>query len=712
MQDSTPESLRHSQELENMNRAQLQARIRELGLKGMSKKTSHQMRLSLLAYQTALENQPKPSVLSSQDDNVSTVEFPGYPSTGAKSGTDEKIASTNLVESKEVTEEDACSKENAAENAAVLEKGTKRSSRRKAAKEVMGDCSANSITEAVLPEAVEGPATTANEEPADQKVASPVFEAVEEQRPPLVRTSARSTRGSRSKAATEKDAAVVEDPEKSVEKNTAPSLMEADIIPPKDAQPPSLYPEIPLSSDIANTETEIAKPKRGSRSKAATVQAAPAPAVNEQAINDIVEQMVTDQDLNDHCDDVSKNGKKDIGNDVHFADAASDRNTASPVADIASAAEPDVTLMTLNNSPEPRANLSVGERMPISAFLAENNFMILEAIFEKEELNDWTLVQELTVDTLRGMGVTAGTAIRFCLAVKKHFGDDSKGATPPGHVNISVSVDNIQSLMEELGSLSLGGAAPAPEKRRSATSVARPTTPLLTRLGKTETTTAAASHLPQRHPAKLDPLRKRVLATSVAPKPAPAVATPKRMSFATTSTVNSKSAMATTVVKPTVGVQAAASSRLSAPRASRVAGMKPDEKAKETTPEEEVVKKRRSVTSTGLSSTLVASTAASAARSVIKPAASSKFFAKSSVAFASNAEGNKSSVGTFQATPAKPRVSTRTTRSGVAAAKPKMPVLGTPKAPVGAVPPFFFFTTKPKETARETCGAKRRRDEP
>lgn len=57
----------------------------------------------------------------------------------------------------------------------------------------------------------------------------------------------------------------------------------------------------------------------------------------------------------------------------------------------------------------------------VSSFLAQNNMSHLTTLFRNQDLLDWAIVKELTVDTLRGLGLTAGSAIRFCLAVKGWF---------------------------------------------------------------------------------------------------------------------------------------------------------------------------------------------------------------------------------------------------------------------------------------------------
>ncbi|KAI9007343.1 hypothetical protein BC832DRAFT_539493 [Gaertneriomyces semiglobifer] len=103
----------------------------------------------------------------------------------------------------------------------------------------------------------------------------------------------------------------------------------------------------------------------------------------------------------------------------------------------------------------------------VTNFLAQNNMQHLTTLFRKEELMDWTLARELTVDTLRSMGVKTGSAIKYCLAVKQLFPElAEERATAP--LRLSVSVDSLQSLMDEMSSLSLTGrttAAGAPTSK-------------------------------------------------------------------------------------------------------------------------------------------------------------------------------------------------------------------------------------------------------
>ncbi|KAI8588774.1 hypothetical protein BDZ88DRAFT_420454 [Geranomyces variabilis] len=220
-----------------------------------------------------------------------------------------------------------------------------------------------------------------------------------------------------------------------------------------------------LSTDSSNVSAESA------------VAPPPADGAQATAIDEIVDQMVSDQALDDNCHRLT---------------------TPSPAqekAEIAPAAE-------LTKSP------LLADRPSLADFLAEKNFSILAPIFAREDLNDWTTVRAVSVDTLRSLGVTAGTAIRFCLAVKTLFGDDTSNpykSVNPGEVTFSISVDNVQSLMEELSSMSIAGAPlrPAllsrgisnlprrptsiesslpPRKRVAAIPTSKPGTPLVTKL--------------------------------------------------------------------------------------------------------------------------------------------------------------------------------------------------------------------------------------
>ncbi|KNC99826.1 uncharacterized protein SPPG_05200 [Spizellomyces punctatus DAOM BR117] len=107
------------------------------------------------------------------------------------------------------------------------------------------------------------------------------------------------------------------------------------------------------------------------------------------------------------------------------------------------------------------------QRVPsISNFLAQNNLSQLTTLFRREELTDWTVVRALTVDTLRSLGVTAGTAIRFRLALQELFPSEDVDRHTPRHVNLAISMDSLQALMDEMAGLSLG------EKRSSSEQVA------------------------------------------------------------------------------------------------------------------------------------------------------------------------------------------------------------------------------------------------
>ncbi|KAJ3182526.1 hypothetical protein HDU85_002624 [Gaertneriomyces sp. JEL0708] len=96
----------------------------------------------------------------------------------------------------------------------------------------------------------------------------------------------------------------------------------------------------------------------------------------------------------------------------------------------------------------------------VTNFLAQNNMQHLTTLFRKEELMDWTLARELTVDTLRSMGVKTGSAIKYCLAVKQLFPDLAEERAALS-LRLSVSVDSLQSLMDEMSSLSLTGRSTA-----------------------------------------------------------------------------------------------------------------------------------------------------------------------------------------------------------------------------------------------------------
>ncbi|KAJ3149716.1 hypothetical protein HDU86_006893 [Geranomyces michiganensis] len=219
--------------------------------------------------------------------------------------------------------------------------------------------------------------------------------------------------------------------------------------------------------------------------------AATLPSINgaqTSSLDDIVNQVVTDQALDDNCHRVM---------------------TPPPVAQTDAIAP----------AAEPMAGSSITERPFIASFLAERNFSVLVPIFAREELNDWTTVRALSVDTLRSLGVTAGTAIRFCLAVKTLFGNDTTDphkSVNPAEVTFSVSVDNVQSIMEELSNLSLAGAP----LKLAPSMLAR-----------------GISNLPRR-PASIEttaPPRKRVAAvptskpaTPLVPKSSPPAPTPRR----------------------------------------------------------------------------------------------------------------------------------------------------------------------------------------
>ncbi|KAJ3010319.1 hypothetical protein HKX48_007459 [Thoreauomyces humboldtii] len=240
--------------------------------------------------------------------------------------------------------------------------------------------------------------------------------------------------------------------------------------------------------------------------------------VSEQTINDIVEQTVTDQELSGLDQD-------------HGGEDAMEVDDAVP--EMAAAAEPEFVPNSIESahiSTEiKRSEFFDGDAMTIVKFLAQKDLSILEPIFQKEDINDWKVARALTVDTLRGMGVTAGTAIRFCLAVKEAFPNSvSAGLELNPRVSITVAVDNIQSLMEELGSLSLSagdkrrrvGETAGPEANRSSTSIQGASSSSTLRRPSSVQTNTTSSQLPQRLPANKEiPLRKRVVARSAAPKP-------------------------------------------------------------------------------------------------------------------------------------------------------------------------------------------------
>ncbi|TPX65170.1 hypothetical protein SpCBS45565_g05317 [Spizellomyces sp. 'palustris'] len=121
------------------------------------------------------------------------------------------------------------------------------------------------------------------------------------------------------------------------------------------------------------------------------------------------------------------------------------------------------------DTPPPSASEAVatqrGGAVPsISNFLAQNNLSQLTTLFRREELTDWTVVRALTVDTLRSLGVTAGTAIRFRLALKDLFPSEKVDSQTPRHVNLAISVDSLQALMDEMAGLSLSDKRSASEQ--------------------------------------------------------------------------------------------------------------------------------------------------------------------------------------------------------------------------------------------------------
>ncbi|KAJ3177416.1 hypothetical protein HDU87_004435 [Geranomyces variabilis] len=224
-------------------------------------------------------------------------------------------------------------------------------------------------------------------------------------------------------------------------------------------------------------------------SSAAEMAVAPPPVDEAQAsvIDEMVDQIVSDQALDENCH----------------------RFTTPPPAqenaEIAPAAEPTTSpLLT--------------DRPSVAEFLSEKNFSILVPIFAREDLNDWPTVRAVSVDTLRSLGVTAGTAIRFCLAVKTLFGQDTSDpykSVNPGEVTFSISVDNVQSLMEELSSMSIAGASLKPALFARGIS------------GLPRRPTSIESSLPPRKRVAAIPATKP--GTPVIPKLSPITSTPRRL---------------------------------------------------------------------------------------------------------------------------------------------------------------------------------------
>ncbi|KAJ3288387.1 hypothetical protein HK104_008197 [Borealophlyctis nickersoniae] len=115
--------------------------------------------------------------------------------------------------------------------------------------------------------------------------------------------------------------------------------------------------------------------------------------------------------------------------------------------------------------PESRLNRSksVAGGMSISNFLKQNNLDQLYTLLRKENLDDWTLLRAMTVADFKAIGVSAGMALRFILAMKQQFPDEEVATDTAPHVTVAIPVNNLQSLMDELGgklgSLSLNESA-------------------------------------------------------------------------------------------------------------------------------------------------------------------------------------------------------------------------------------------------------------
>ncbi|KAJ3033661.1 hypothetical protein HDV00_005982 [Rhizophlyctis rosea] len=91
-----------------------------------------------------------------------------------------------------------------------------------------------------------------------------------------------------------------------------------------------------------------------------------------------------------------------------------------------------------------------GLEIPVSKFLARHKLPPhLEATFKREELLDWKLLRLMTVADFKAIGVPAGTALRFILAVKEEF-PETVTSDDASSINISIPVDHVKSLMDEL----------------------------------------------------------------------------------------------------------------------------------------------------------------------------------------------------------------------------------------------------------------------
>ncbi|KAI8823100.1 uncharacterized protein EV422DRAFT_523391 [Fimicolochytrium jonesii] len=173
----------------------------------------------------------------------------------------------------------------------------------------------------------------------------------------------------------------------------------------------------------------------------------------------------------------------------------------------------------------------------VADFLKKQDMDAFQTVFEKEELMDWAVVRAVGVETLRALGMTAGAAIRFVLAVKELSADTAA----PEEVNLTIPVTSIQSLLEELKSLNVSSTNKTKTnlpQRRAKTAPPTTTTHRRTHTASTTTsdTNAIAPIAPAAEPMNLskpDPYKRLHSAISAL--------TPKRGSVAppiTTTTTN------------------------------------------------------------------------------------------------------------------------------------------------------------------------------
>ncbi|KAJ3043550.1 hypothetical protein HK097_001709, partial [Rhizophlyctis rosea] len=87
---------------------------------------------------------------------------------------------------------------------------------------------------------------------------------------------------------------------------------------------------------------------------------------------------------------------------------------------------------------------------PIPKFLVRHNLSYLETVLRREELLNWQLLRMMTVSDFKAIGVSAGTALRFILAVKEEFPETNTTPSNASSVSITIAADDVKSLVDEL----------------------------------------------------------------------------------------------------------------------------------------------------------------------------------------------------------------------------------------------------------------------